>query len=265
MKVLKKYQLIEEIGGGSFSAIYKAKDIYTNKYCAIKIEPKNKRLLETDPRNIPLIIREAHIYNRLCTLNEIPKLLWFGFDHQCYRYCMVLPLLTCSFRSLQYNLETNTNNDRELWIKAGRFMLKAVKALHQNKLIHRDIKPDNFMFDENGKAYLIDLGLCKQFIRNGKHVPPRPRTSVIGTVNYISVNIHNMEEPSRRDDVESVCYVLWKICGGLDWDTYEAEDLSTIMNCKIEMINNPKVPPELLNLLQKTRNLEYADEPCYNI
>jgi len=263
MKILKKYQLIEEIGGGSFSAIYKAKDIYTNKYCAVKIEPKNKALLETDPCNIPLIVREAHIYNALYKVDEIPKLLWFGFDHQCYRYCMVLPLLTCSFRSLQYNLE----EDRESWIRAGRFMLQAVKALHQNRYIHRDIKPDNFMFDENGKAYLIDLGLCKQFIRNGKHIAPRHRTSVIGTVNYISVNIHNMEEPSRRDDVESVCYVLWKICGGLDWDTYEAEDLSIIKDSKQSLVysESERLPTELLSLLRKTKELKYEEEPCYDL
>jgi serine/threonine protein kinase len=256
--LLNKYQLIEEIGRGSFSNIYKAKDIYTNKYCAIKIEPKNE-----DP--FQLIVREAHIHNRLRDLTVIPKLLWFGVDPQQNLYCMILPLLSGTFRSIQYRI--NTSLDRELWLRSGMDMLQAVKSLHQNGYIHRDIKPDNFMFDERGKVYLIDLGLCKQYLRYGQHVARKLRTGIIGTVNYISVNVHNMNEPSRRDDVESVCYVLWKMCGGLDWDIYETTDLSIIKDSKQSLVysESERIPTDLLILLRKTRELDYEEEPCYDI
>jgi serine/threonine protein kinase len=256
--LLNKYQLIEEIGRGSFSTIYKAKDIYTEKYCAIKIEPKNE-----DP--FQLIVREAHIHNRLRDLTVIPNLLWFGIEQQQNLYCMILPLLTGTFRSIQYRLDTKDN--RDLWINSGRYMLQAVKSLHQKGYIHRDIKPDNFMFDERGKVYLIDLGLCKKYLRyDGQHIEPKMRSSVIGTVNYISVNVHNMKEPSRRDDVESICYVLWKICGGLDWDSCET-DLSIIKDSKQSLVysESERVPTELLDLLRKTRELKYDEEPCYDL
>lgn len=262
--VLNKYQLLEEIGRGSFSIIYKSKDIYTDKLCAIKIEPKPTNVkVSKDANPIPFIVREAHIHNRLTDVPEIPRLLWFGFDRDYYY--MVLPLFVGTFRILQYNLETS----KEAWIHAGNDMLRAVRSLHHRGYIHRDIKPDNFMFDERGKVYLIDLGLCKQYIRNGgQHVAPRTRTGVIGTINYISVNVHNQLEPSRRDDVESICYVLWKLCGGLDWDIQEGdgpEDISTIRSCKMHLTTHKDLPVELLRLLMKTRVLEYAEAPCYEL
>jgi serine/threonine protein kinase len=259
--VLNKYQLLGEIGNGSFSKIYKAKDIYTSKECAIKIEKKSKNLQTNE---IVFIIREAHIHNRLHDVEQIPRLLWFGHDTQFYY--MVLPLLSGTFRNLLFDLEIPSN--RESWIRVGQHMLHSIRALHNHGYIHRDIKPDNFMFDDKGKVYLIDLGMCKNYLRNGQHIAPKIRTpasGIIGTANYISVHVHQMKEPSRRDDVESVCYVLWKICGGLDWGNDSTDRLETILDKKLALLQDPRIPPELLCLLQKTRSLDYYDEPCYDL
>jgi serine/threonine protein kinase len=250
--VLNKYELLQEIGRGSFSAIYKAKDIYTGKCCAIKIEPKNRN---------SLILREAHIHNILHNVREIPKLLWFGFDEG--QYYMVLPLLCGNFRGIHLDVADTMGE----WFRIGHHMLLAVRALHSKGYIHRDIKPDNFMYNDRGEIFLIDLGLCKQYVINGTHIAQKPRSTLIGTINYISVNVHNMEEPSRRDDVESVCYVLWKIWGGLDWDnnTTTHDALSTIKKKKIDLLYQPTIPCKLFELLHKTRDLNYWDEPCYEL
>lgn len=246
--ILNKYELLKEIGSGAFSTIYKAKDIFTQKPCAIKVEPKNKN---------SLIVREASIHNILINVREIPKLLWFGFDNE--NYYMVLPLLCGNFRGILIDPLQNESQ----FIQTGTYMLQAVNALHKKGYIHRDIKPDNFMYDEIGRIYLIDLGLCKKILVDGTtQINPKPRTSVIGTVNYISINVHNLEEPSLRDDIESLCYVLLKISGGLDWDT-QSYDLSTIKEKKMNLIHGSSLHPNLRNLLQKTRLLGYMDEPCY--
>jgi serine/threonine protein kinase len=218
-----------------------------------------KKASITNIDEIVFIIREAHLHSRLAHVEEIPKLLWFGNDENYYY--MVLPLLSGSFRQIHFNLDC----EKEIWTRTGQQMLNAVKALHSHGYIHRDIKPDNFMFDHNGKLYLIDLGMCKQYLKNGQHVAPKIRNTVIGTANYISLNIHNMKEPSRRDDVESVCYVMWKMCGGLDWGEDPTDNLSTIQNKKIELTRHPGIPPELLSLLIKTRMLDYYEDPCYKL
>jgi serine/threonine protein kinase len=249
--ILNKYQILEEIGRGSFSTIYKAKDIYTDKKCAIKIEQKNE---------YSLIVREAKIHNLLLSVREIPKLLWFGFDTK--NYYMVLPLLLGNFRGIHID---SIKNEIE-FLKTGFYMLQAVKALHSKGYVHRDIKPDNFMYDEKGIIYLIDLGLCKKIIVGGKPIPSKTRTTIIGTVNYISINVHNMEEPSFRDDVESICYVLWKISGGLDWDNQTIfDDLSVIKDKKNRLIENNNINCNLRILLEKTRLLCHDDTPFYEL
>lgn len=266
--VLNKYQLLEEIGHGSFSTIYKAQDIYTKKECAIKIEKKRPPNTATATNELVFIIREAHIHNRLSRrVEEIPKLLWFGQD--THFYYMVLPLLSGTFRKLCFDVAIP--NKYESWIRVGQHMLRAIQALHTHGYIHRDIKPDNFMYDDKGKVYLIDLGMCKNYLRNGQHIAPKIRTGgggggILGTANYISLNVHHMKEPSRRDDVESVCYVLWHMCGGLDWGREDSmDDLSTILEKKTRLVHDPQIPTDLLRLLQKTRSLDYFDEPFYRI
>lgn len=257
--VLNKYQLLQEIGSGSFSKIYKVKDTYTDNCYAMKIEPKPQGA-NFSPG---LIVREAHLHSRLSDLAAIPKMRWFGQDKHCYY--MVLPLLEGTFRNIQYRL--NRPNEQAQWTRTAQHMLGALQALHERGYVHRDIKPDNFMLDDAGKLYLIDLGFCKKYLTTGgQHVPPKIRTggSIIGTANYISVNVHEGKEPSRRDDVESVCYVLWKLCGGLDWGTdTEDDDLATLCDKKQALLQHPGIPTALLRLLHRTRQLDYADEPCY--
>lgn len=263
--VLNKYELLEEIGSGSFSKIYKVQDTYTNNYYAMKIEQKPKPS-ETNGGNgvhpVSLILREANLHSRLSDIETIPKMRWFGQDP--LSYYMVLPLLKSTFRNVVYQLDAVT--EHAAWTNVAQQMLRAVQALHQHAYLHRDIKPDNFMFDEEGKVFLIDLGMCKKYLTtNGHHVPHkrRPPGSILGTANYISVNLHQGHEPSRRDDVESVCYVLWKICGGLDWGSDPDEGLASIGDKKNALLHHPGIPTPLLQLLQRTRNLNYFEEPCY--
>lgn len=265
--VLNKYQLLEEIGSGSFSKIYKVKDTYTNNCYAMKIEKKPTRVEATDadqPSTFSLIVREANLHSRLFDLECIPKMRWFGQDQLCYY--MVLPLLTGTFSNVVFQLDCPTQY--AAWVEVAHQMLHAVQALHEHGYLHRDIKPDNFMFDQEGKIFLIDLGLCKKYLTpTGQHVPYKRRSAetILGTANYISVNVHHGHEPSRRDDVESICYVLWKIGGGLDWGTHSDEDWATICEKKTALLHHPGIPAALLRLLQRTRNLHYFDTPCYDM
>lgn len=49
-------------------------------------------------------------------------------------------------------------------------MLRCVESLHDRGILHRDIKPDNFWV-KNGKIYMIDFGISKQYIIDGIHIP----------------------------------------------------------------------------------------------
>ena len=73
-------------------------------------------------------------------------------------------------------------------------MLSRIEHLHQRNVIHRDIKPDNFVLGNERKSYkvyLIDFGLAKKFIaKNGEHIPYKDNKNLTGTARYASLNTH---------------------------------------------------------------------------
>ena len=100
----------------------------------------------------------------------------------------------------------------------GSQLIKIMKKIHKYNIIHRDLKPENILIDENKKVYIIDFGLSKIYNSNGKHIKNKMGRKITGTVHYSSVNIHLGFTPSRRDDIESICYILLYLCvGRLPW------------------------------------------------
>ena len=85
--------------------------------------------------------------------------------------------------------------------------------MHEAKIIHRDIKPDNFLLghQEGTKddVYIIDFGLAKHFENpNGIHILWKDSKQLTGTARYASIFTHKGIEQSRRDDLECIVYVL---------------------------------------------------------
>lgn len=89
-------------------------------------------------------------------------------------------------------------------------MLSILQQIHGRHIIHRDMKPDNFLFHpETLDLYLVDFGLAKSFTdKKGLHNPVSNNAAFRGTYKFCSVNTHKGLEQSRRDDLESLCYVL---------------------------------------------------------
>ncbi|KAJ7811510.1 kinase-like protein [Mycena leptocephala] len=162
----------------------------------------------------------------------------------------------------------------------GKFSLKIISRIeyiHSRNFIHRDIKPENYLMgigEHAHQVHAIDFGLSKRFRdpKSDLHIPYRQDRGLIGTARYSSINTHLGIEATRRDDLESLAYMLlYFLSGVLPWQGVEARSkeqrYDRIMTKKI--ITTPldilcgNFPTEFSIFLNYTRQLCFDDKPDY--
>ena len=156
-------------------------------------------------------------------------------------------------------------------------MLQRIEYLHYKNFLHRDIKPDNFVTGLGAHArhiYLLDFGLAKKYrdSRNpNSHIPYREDKSLTGTARYASINTHMGIEQSRRDDLESLGYLLmYFLKGSLPWQGLRAvtkeEKYAKILQKKRSTTIDSLCrgfPPEFALYFNYVRSLGFEERPDY--
>jgi len=255
--IFNKYKLLDKIGHGSYGEIYKGINIRTKEYVAIKIEniQHGKRLLKN----------EAIIYKYLNNCKGIPTIKWFGVDTQ-HNY-MIINLLGDTLEYLKQQQPSNTFNI-SLILKIGIQILELLQLIHSKGFIHRDIKPDNFLFGLNQSSttiYIIDFGFCKTYLTHlNAHIEIKKLSGLIGTPNYASINSHNFMELSRRDDLESLGYILlYFLWGNLPW--FAVSDNDAIKQMKTDTIVSGNLPTFFKTFFNYVTKLQFIETPDYKM
>src|SRR5258708_3525685 len=152
MRRLGRYEVVDELGRGGAAIVYLARDTVTDRAVAVKVLaphlPRQDDLLARFQREIKLAVQLEHPH--------IVPIFDVGVeDDQPY---IVLRLLTGGSLAdrIQYGpLAVNSALD------ILRQVASALDAAHARKIIHRDVKPANILFDQAGTAYLADFGISK--------------------------------------------------------------------------------------------------------
>ncbi len=243
-----KYKIVNLIQSGNFGNVYKC--IFNNIYYAVKEE-----------YNLKTLKHEANIYKELKNVNNIPKLVDFFSINT--KYYLVLELLTFNLKEYKLKNFYSDNYDnqiRKIIIK----MLDTIKYVHNHGIVHRDFKPDNICFN-NDEPYIIDFGLSKKIIINDKHIEEKKINEPMGSYNFMSFNTINLIEPSRRDDVESLMFIL--IYLSLEEDIYnqydqlkleDKKDLDNLIKIITKYMNN-----NYITIFKYIRKLKFKQQPNY--
>lgn len=155
-------------------------------------------------------------------------------------------------------------------------LLSRLEYVHTKSFIHRDVKPDNFLIGlgkRQSVIHIIDFGLAKKYRdpRSHQHIPYRENKNLTGTARYASINTHIGIEQSRRDDLESLGYVLmYFIRGSLPWQGLKAntkkQKYERIMDRKMSTSTEQLCkgyPTEFRSYFEYCRSLRFEDRPDY--
>ncbi len=240
---MDKYVLRERIGSGAFGEVWSANSASTGEPVAVKMEH-----IHGNPA--PTLQYESRVLQLLQGIPGIPRLRYFGRKEEMNGIFMVTELLGASLEALatSHRLDMHPRLVKnpppyhaDFISDIGRQMLRRLKSVHARGMLHRDVKPDNFLFartpalDLSKRAvkqsqsalipllYLIDFGMAKR-IADRKEVRdvPVPGVPLIGSARYASVFAHRGEPLGRRDDLISMMYSLMYVAngGGLPWQGY---------------------------------------------
>lgn len=272
----RRYRLEEQLGAGAFGEIYAGVDVKSNQPVAIKLEHVNAEH--------PQLAYEARVYRQLRAsgMTRIPELFYSGREGN-YNVLVLQKLdenLESTLMAHQRKLPTH------LALQFGDQLLTLLEQVHDQGFIHRDIKPENFMVFHGSSGgshnatsrvpqlYMIDFGLSKCFWnpQTDEHVPFRSDKHLTGTARYASINNHKGFEQSRRDDLESLGYLLiYMINGKLPWQNQPGanrkEKYAKMQLMKEQLVQDKSLfvglPAAFQQYLEYVQNLKFDDRPDY--
>jgi len=261
LRIAGKYRLGRKIGGVE-SMVFLGTNVRTGGEVSIKLESIEAKL--------PQLLYEAKVCKLLQGCAGVPRVHWYGVESD-YNV-MVVDMLGPTLQ--------------ELFNKEGKFSLKTVLLLadqmlhmvddvHAQNFIHRNINPDCFLMglgEKENKLHIIGFNLAKKFwdSKSEKHIPYKEGKSIERIpyhFEYVSANTHRGMEQSRRDDMESVGYVLmYLLRGNLPWQGLDGDEFDTVKQAKLETSTQSLChgsPSAFFKYLDHCRKLEFDSEPDY--
>ena len=261
--IFKKYEVKKKCGKTSTIDIYEGLSKENNNPVIIKVENKSQEKLYL----------ESEAYN-LFTFKGfgIPELIKFG-----KRKNDIILIQSKLGRSLnELFVENNKKFSLNEICLIGIQCIERLQWIHSKNYVYRNIKPENFLIgiDDPHVIYLQNFYLCEKYksSKTNQHAKFKYTKEIVGTERYGSINALRGLRQGRKDDLESLCYMLiYFFLGKLPWQGLKASNevlkhenlLKEKKNFKIEKYK--QIPKEFCNLFKYVKGLKFEQEPKYSI
>ncbi|MGB7876090.1 MAG: protein kinase, partial [Anaerolineales bacterium] len=230
-QTLKGHKLLELIGVGTYSAVYRALQSTTNREVALKI-------IQPEVSNQPEFIRrfeiEAQMIARLEHLHIVPLYDFWRDPGGAY---LVMRWLRGG--SLGVALEKGPL-DLHATVRLVDQIAAGLTTAHNNRIVHRGLKPSNILFDEEGNAYLSDFGIAIDLSEPVQS--SRLEEAPVGSLDYLSPEQTRGQEITRRTDLYNLGVTLYETLTG----QHPFQGISSVERM-YKHINEPLPPIESLD------------------
>lgn len=254
-QTIKGYEFIEGIATGGFSEVYKAKRLQDGVIVAIKCIDAKQIKDDTFEERFKI---EAQVAAELDNPHIMPV-----YGHWNDEHGMFMVMKWMSGGSLRRHIEAGGVRDIPTIVKWSQQISSALQTTHNAGLIHRDIKPDNIMFDDEKNAYLADFGLAKDTTRD------EPLTQMgwkLGSQAYSSPEqLSNDGEVSQQSDIFALGVTLFETLTAthpfIDGSADNIKWMIRALREPLPLVHfiHPEVPSELDDILQKATQKDPAD------
>jgi len=268
MVIRGRWRISQQIGMGAFGEIYVAQNVSTREPVAIKVEAANEKK--------QALRAEVAIMKKLQGCPYVCQFIFCG--RQGNINFLVMELLGDNLSDLRKKQPRGAFSMATV-CRLGCEMIDALQAVHGMGVMHRDVKPSNFVLGGRYKAsrdpslanklFIIDFGLSRKYISpDGEIKPPRANAGFRGTARYASVNSHQCKELAPRDDLWSVFYMMVEFATGtLPWRNLRDRD--KVGEVKQKYMTGKKLtdglPPEFEQFMSYLHTLDYYSKPDYGL
>ncbi|KAM7488501.1 hypothetical protein LguiB_025985 [Lonicera macranthoides] len=198
----RDYRVSEEIGRGRFGVVYRCFSLQSGESFAVK--SIDKRLISDDSIDRQCIYNEAKVMNLISPNPNILQI--FNIYEDDTHLHIVLEL--CNSSDLYSRISNRVFSESEAVVVMVPLM-EAIAHCHRNGVAHRDLKPDNVLFDEWNRLKLADFGSAECF-REGELM-----SGVVGTPYYVAPEVLAGREYSEKVDVWSAGVILYIMLAGI--------------------------------------------------
>ena len=225
-----RYEVLEKVGGGGMSLVYRARDLYLNRMVAIKVLREH---LTNDEEFVARFRREAQAVASLSHTN-IVSIYDVGQDKDLHYLVMEM----VEGQNLKEVIKEKDKFNENEAVEITKQICEALEHAHKQKIIHCDIKPHNIILTKEGKAKVTDFGIARAVTT----ATITHTGSIMGSVHYFSPEQAKGEIADEKSDIYSMGVVLYEMLTGKL--PFEGESPISIA---LKKINNDSIPPRSVN------------------